>query len=310
MTLDIKKGDEIITTPISFVATSNMFITLGAKPIWCDVKKDGNINEELIENLITNKTKAVVVVDFAGKPVEFEKITKIAKKHNLILIDDASHAFGSSIENKKVGSFCDASIFSFHAIKPITTGEGGMVVTNDEKLYNHLKLIRSHGITKKELWYFDMQEMGYNFRLTDIAAALGVSQLKKIDNFIRIRNEIASYYDKRFKGHKFFSTQNIDKNQISSRHLYPVLLSKKLHDKKELVFKELLKNSIGTQVHYKPIYQNSYYKQKFGYVDLKEANNFYNSEISLPCHHAMKINDAKFIADTFLKIIDDITNGV
>ena len=300
---EIKKNDEIITSPISFVATSNMFVQLGAKPIWCDIKDDGNIDEKLIEKLITPKTKAIVPIDFSGKSVEIQKILKIAKKHNLLVIEDAAHALGSSINGKKIGSFSDMTIFSFHAIKPITTSEGGAIVTNNKKYAKKLKLIRSHGMVKKELWDSDMLSMGYNFRMTEIAGSLGCTQIMKLDNFIKTREKIAKYYDKRFKNEKLFSFLKIDKNTISSRHLYPILLSKNIHHLKEQIFKKLQKNGIGVQVHYKPIYQNSFYIQKFDKTYLPIAENFYNSEISIPCHQQMSLKDAKYVADTLLKVI-------
>jgi UDP-4-amino-4,6-dideoxy-L-N-acetyl-beta-L-altrosamine transaminase len=300
---EITKDDEIITTPISFVATSNMFVALGAKPIWCDVKLDGNIDEKLIEGLITPKTKAIVVVDFGGKVVEMQKIKDIAKKHNLVLIDDASHALGSSIDGKKVGSFADMTIFSFHAIKPITTGEGGAVLTDNEELARRMKLFRSHGMVKKELWNSDMVAMGHNFRLSEFAAALGLSQLKKLDSFIKVRSEIAAYYDEKFKNEKLFITQKIPSNMLSSRHLYPIILNPELQCPKEDIFKELQSLGIGVQVHYKPIYQNSFYREKFGDISLIVADDFYRSEISIPCHQKMSMEDAKYVADMFLDTI-------
>ncbi|WP_428738507.1 UDP-4-amino-4,6-dideoxy-N-acetyl-beta-L-altrosamine transaminase [Sulfurimonas sp.] len=301
---EIQDNDEIITTPISFVATSNMFVTLGAKPIWCDVKLDGNIDENKIEALITPKTKAIVPVDFGGKPVEIEKIKEIAKKHNLLVLQDASHALGSSISEEKVGSFADATIFSFHAIKPITTSEGGAVVTNDPIIAEKLKLFRSHGVVKKQLWNSDMVAMGYNFRLTEVAAALGISQLKKLDRFVKTRNEIASYYDQRFQDCKLFLTQKIEPYQKSSRHLYPLILNPELHCVKEEIFQELQTKGLGVQVHYKPIYQNSFYKEKFGEFVLDVANDFYKSEISIPCNHSMNMEDAKYVADTVLEVLE------
>jgi len=300
---NIQNNDEIITTPISFVATSNMFVTLGAKPIWCDVKLDGNIDETKIEALITPQTKAIVVVDFAGKPVAHQKIATLAKKYKLLYIDDASHALGSSVNEKKIGSFADMSIFSFHAIKPITTSEGGAVLTDDEAFAQKLRLFRSHGVEKKALWNSDMLSMGYNLRMTEIAAALGISQLKKLDRFIKTRNEIASYFDERFSSQKLFLTQKIEKGTISSRHLYPIILNPELHCQKEEIFTQMQKRGLGVQVHYKPIYQNSYYKEKFGEVSLPVANDFYRSEISIPCNQTMSMEDAEYVADTVLDII-------
>ena len=300
---NMEEGDEIITTPISFVATSNMFVALGAKPIWCDVKLDGNINEKQIEKLITPKTKAIVVVDFAGKPVEMQTIEAITKKHKLLLIDDASHALGSSIDGKKLGSFADMSIFSFHAIKPITTSEGGAVITDNEEYAEKLRLFRSHGVQKKELWNSDMVSMGYNLRMTEVAAALGSSQLKKLDRFIAKRNEIARYFDTRFQNEKLFLTQKLEKNTISSRHLYPIILNPELHCPKEDIFKELQERGLGVQVHYKPIYNNSFYQEQFGQVSLPVANDFYNSEISIPCNQTMSMQDAEYVADTLLDVV-------
>ena len=300
---DITNGDEIITTPISFVATTNMFVALDAKPIWCDVKLDGNIDENKIEKLITKKTKAIVVVDFAGKPVEIKKIKEIANKHNLLLIQDSSHALGSSIDGKKLGSFSDMTIFSFHAIKPITTSEGGAILTNNKKYAEKLRLYRSHGIIKKELWNSDMLSMGYNLRMTEVAAALGSSQLKKLDRFIKIRNKISNYYDERFKNEKLFLTQKLEKNTISSRHLYPIILNPEFHCMKEDIFIELQEKGLGVQVHYKPIYKNTFYLEKFGKYSLNVANDFYLSEISIPCNQTMSIDDAKYVADTFLDVV-------
>ncbi|MDD5400655.1 MAG: UDP-4-amino-4,6-dideoxy-N-acetyl-beta-L-altrosamine transaminase [Sulfurimonas sp.] len=299
----IEKDDEIITTPLSFVATSNMFVSLGAKPIWCDIKLDGNMDERLIEKLITPRTKAIVGVDFAGKPLEMSKIADIAQKYNLLFIDDASHALGSSVEGQKIGSFADMTILSFHAIKPITTGEGGAVLTDNDEWAKELRLFRSHGMIKKELWNSDMVSLGHNFRLTEIAAALGISQLKKLESFVKTRNKIAAYYDERFEDEKFFITQKIPSNMISSRHLYPIILNPEFHCKKEDIFRELQERGIGVQVHYKPIYQNSFYKEHFGNISLQVADDFYKSEISIPCHQKMTQEDASFVADTFLEIL-------
>jgi UDP-4-amino-4,6-dideoxy-L-N-acetyl-beta-L-altrosamine transaminase len=301
---ELKENDEIITTPISFVATSNMAVALGAKPIFCDIKMDGNIDETLIEALITPQTRAIVPVDFAGKPVAIEKIKTIAKKHNLLVIEDASHALGSTVNGQKIGSFADMTIFSFHAIKPITTGEGGSVVTNNEEFAKRLKLFRSHGIIKKQLWNSDMVSLGHNFRLTEFAAALGLSQVHKLDRFIGVRESIACYYDERFFGQKLFSTISIDSSEQSARHLYVLLLNPELHCVKEEIFTELQTRGLGVQVHYKPIYQNSFYKERFGEIRLPTTELFYKSELSIPCHQKMTLEDAMMVADIVLDVIE------
>ncbi len=300
----ISQDDEIITSPISFVATSNMFVSLGAKPIWCDVRLDGNIDETRIEALITPQTKAIVPVDFAGKSVAIEKIKKIAEKHKLLLIEDAAHAFGSSIGGKKVGTFADMSIFSFHAIKPFTTGEGGCVVTDNKEFASKLRLFRSHGMVKKKLWNSDMQTMGHNFRLTEFAAALGRSQLGRLESFIAQREAIARYCDSVFAGHKLFGIIKLPENTRSSRHLYPILLNPSLHCVKEEIFEALQNKGLGVQVHYKPIYQNSFYKECFGEVRLDVAEDFYRSELSIPCHQEMSLEDAAFVAETLLEVLE------
>ncbi|MEA1920792.1 MAG: UDP-4-amino-4,6-dideoxy-N-acetyl-beta-L-altrosamine transaminase [Campylobacterota bacterium] len=300
----IGKDDEIITTPITFVATSNMAIELGAKPVFCDVKLDGNIDERFIEPLITPQTKAIVPVDFAGKSVEIETIQDIAKKHKLLVIDDACHAFGAEYKNKKVGSFADMTVFSFHAIKPFTTGEGGCVVTNSDAYAQKLRLFRSHGMVKKQLWSSDMVQMGHNYRLTDFAAALGRSQLKKVDHFIEKRDIIARYYDERFKNHKLFTPVAIEDHIKSSHHLYPIVLSPVLHCPKEDIYRALHVKGIGVQVHYKPLYKNSFYEKRYGTQSLHVSEDFYKSELSLPCHQKMTLDDARYIADTLLEILD------
>ncbi len=300
----IGEGDEVVTTPVSFVATANMVLAVGAVPRFGDVKLDGNIDERFIERLITPRTKAIVPVDFGGKPVAMAAIREIADKHGLLVIEDASHALGSETGGAKVGSRADMAVFSFHAIKPITTGEGGAVVTDNDVYAERLRLIRSHGIVKKKFWNSDMTTLGYNFRMSDIAAALGRSQLKKIDSFLARRNAVAAYYDARFAGETLFSTPQIPIECLSSRHLYPLMLIPQLHCPKEDIFEALQARGIGVQVHYKPIYKNSYYEQRFGRQSLPVAEDFYRSELSIPCHQGMTDADAHYVADTVLEVVE------
>jgi UDP-4-amino-4,6-dideoxy-L-N-acetyl-beta-L-altrosamine transaminase len=305
-TLGLKEGDEVITTPISFVATSNMLLHYGIKPVFVDVYSNGNINDTKIEEAITDKTKAIVSVDIAGNPVEYDKISKIAKDNNLAYISDASHSLGAEFKGKKIGTLADMSIFSFHAIKPITTLEGGAITTDDEKLYNKMKLFVSHGITRGELYDTDMVQMGYNLRMSDVQCALGISQLNKLDSFIEKREMLVSYYEDIFEDGDFFDTLEIKPYKKSSYHLFPIYLKGELIEKKDKLFAKLREKEIGVQVHYKPIYKNSYYIEKFGENSLESTENYYKCELSIPCHQGMSMDDAIKVIDTLFESVEDV----
>lgn len=301
--IGLQEGDELITTPLTFAATSNTALQCGAKPIFCDIRFDGNIDERKIEALITPRTKAIAPVDFGGNPLDIHALKIICDKHKLYLIEDASHALGSEIEGVKVGTIADMTIFSFHAIKPITTFEGGAIATNSEAFYEQAKLLRSHGIIKKELWNSDMVLLGENYRLSDVACALGISQLGRLDSFIKRRQEIAHYYDERFLNNPYFFTIPIEPNKKSARHLYPILLDRSLWCSKEEIFKALHGKGLGVQVHYKPVYQFSYYKELLGEMRLSTTEDFYRAELSIPCHQGMSMDDAKMVADILLETL-------
>ncbi|MDO5046585.1 UDP-4-amino-4,6-dideoxy-N-acetyl-beta-L-altrosamine transaminase [Campylobacter sp.] len=303
LALGVKQNDEVITTPLTFAATANAAIMAGAKVKFCDIKFDGNINENKLSELITSKTKVITPVDFGGNGVNIIEIMKIARAKGVKVLDDASHALGSEIDGIKIGRHADASVFSFHAIKPITTFEGGALVTNDDEIARLAKLYRSHGISKKRLWDSDMSVLGYNYRLSDVACALGLNQLKRLDEMIAVRESIAQFYDERFEKNPYFSTIKIPQNKKSSRHLYPLLLFSNLWCAKEDIFERLHERGVGVQVHYKPTYQFSFYKQIYGEAELKVTEDFYRSELSLPCHQNMTMDDAKFVADTLLDVL-------
>ncbi|WP_187893360.1 UDP-4-amino-4,6-dideoxy-N-acetyl-beta-L-altrosamine transaminase [Helicobacter pylori] len=296
--------NEIITTPISFVATANMLLESGYRPVFAEVKNDGNIDELALEKLITKKTKAVVSVDYAGKSVEIESIQRLCKKHSLSFLSDSSHALGSEYQNKKVGGFALASVFSFHAIKPITTAEGGAVVTNDSELYEKMKSFRSHGMIKKDFFEGEVKSVGYNFRLNEIQSALGLSQLKKAPFLMQKREEIALVYDRIFKDNPYFTPLHPLLKHQSSNHLYPILMDQKFFTFKRSILEFLHKLGILAQVHYKPIYQYQLYQQLFNTAPLKSAQDFYSAEISLPCHANLNLESVQNIAHGVLKTFE------
>ncbi|GAA9173276.1 UDP-4-amino-4,6-dideoxy-N-acetyl-beta-L-altrosamine transaminase [Helicobacter pylori] len=298
--------NEIITTPISFVATANMLLESGYKPVFAEVKNDGNIDELALEKLINKKTKAIVSVDYAGKSVEIESIQKLCKKHSLSFLSDSSHALGSEYQNKKVGGFALASVFSFHAIKPITTAEGGAVVTNDNELYEKMKWFRSHGMIKKDFFEGEVKSIGHNFRLNEIQSALGLSQLKKAPLLMQKREEIALVYDRIFKDNPYFTPLHPLLKDKSSNHLYPILMRQKFFTCKKLILENLHKRGILAQVHYKPIYQYQLYQQLFNTAPLKSAQDFYRAEISLPCHANLDLESVQNIAHGVLKTFEDL----
>lgn len=298
--------NEIITTPISFVATANMLLESGYKPVFAEIKNDGNIDELALEKLINEKTKAIVSVDYAGKSVEIGSIQKLCKRHSLSFLSDSSHALGSEYQNKKVGGFALASVFSFHAIKPITTAEGGAVVTNDSELHEKMKWFRSHGMLKKDFFEGEVKSIGHNFRLNEIQSALGLSQLKKAPLLMQKREEIALVYDRIFKDNPYFTPLHPLLKDKSSNHLYPILIRQKFFTCKKLILENLHKHGILAQVHYKPIYQYQLYQQLFNIAPLKSAQDFYRAEISLPCHANLDLESVQNIAHGVLKTFEDL----
>ncbi|WRD86223.1 UDP-4-amino-4,6-dideoxy-N-acetyl-beta-L-altrosamine transaminase [Helicobacter pylori] len=298
--------NEIITTPISFVATANMLLESGYKPVFAEIKNDGNIDELALEKLINKKTKAIVSVDYAGKSVEIGSIQKLCKRHSLSFLSDSSHALGSEYQNKKVGGFALASVFSFHAIKPITTAEGGAVVTNDSELHEKMKWFRSHGMLKKDFFEGEVKSIGHNFRLNEIQSALGLSQLKKAPLLMQKREEIALVYDRIFKDNPYFTPLHPLLKDKSSNHLYPILMRQKFFTCKKLILENLHKCGILAQVHYKPIYQYQLYQQLFNTAPLKSAEDFYRTEISLPCHANLDLESVQNIAHGVLKTFENL----
>lgn len=297
--LGVGEGDEVIMPALTFAATANAVKFLGGVPVFCDIDVDTmNIDTSKIEALITNKTKGIAPVHFSGKPCDMEKIHAIAKKHDLFVLEDACHALGSKYKGKRVGSLSDVTVFSFHPVKSITTGEGGMVTTDNDELFEKMNLLRTHGITKDSEklegeshgpWYHEMQILGYNYRITDIQCALGTSQMKRLDEFVEKRQKIADYYDEKLSDMEGIKLPINDKDNQSAWHLYVVRVPE---ERRKELFETFLENQIMPQVHYIPVYKHPYY-QKIGYKDLKleETEKYYWSAISLPIYSDLEAVD-------------------
>jgi len=293
---NIGGGDEVITTPNTFVATTNMLLAVGAKPVFCDIRLDTyNIDEGKIEKLITSKTRAIVAVHFAGQPCAMRKILKLAKKYKLIVIEDAAHALGAVCNGKKIGSLnSDMTTFSFHPVKSITTGEGGAVLTDNPDYYKKLILLRSHGIEKDAHGFNVMSQLGYNYRLTDIQAALGISQLKKLDAFIARRKRVAKWYQEELgNGRGIFLPSASDE---SAWHIYVVRVK---NGKLRILLAEYLKeNGIATNFHYPAVYGQPYYKgHGFARVHLKNMEEYQKTCVTLPCYPQLTHREVKIISD-------------
>ena len=293
----IKNGDEAITTPNTFAATSNMLIAIGAKPVFCDIKLDTyNIDEDQIEKLITKKTKAIIPVHFAGHPCEMNKILKIARKYKLTVIEDACHALGASYKNKKIGSIGDMTIFSFHPVKSITTGEGGAILTSNKDMYEKLISLRSHGIKKNKDGKNIMTELGYNYRLTDIQAGLGLSQLNKLDDFIKTRSKIVSWYEKELANVEEISLPQYHPHCLSAWHLYVIRTNNPAQ--RDKLASHLKNSGIGVNYHYPAVYSHPYYqKNGFKNVHLNNEDLYDSTCVTLPMHTHLQQKDIKYIAN-------------
>lgn len=292
----IGDGDEVITTPITFVATANAVLYCGGRPIFADIdERTYNIDPDDIRKRITARTKAIIPVDFTGQPADMDAIMDIAREHRLIVIEDGAHSLGAEYKGRKVGTLAHMTMFSFHPVKPVTTGEGGVIVTDDERYYEKLVRFRSHGIVKgfEDEWYYEMIELGYNYRLTDLQAALGISQLDKLDRYIARRRDIAAMYDKAFQQLEGVTTPYQLEQVKSGWHLYMLQLDveRLKYDRKE-IFRRLRKRKIGVHVHYIPVYWHPYY-QKLGYERgiCPKAERWYERALTLPIFPKMTNED-------------------
>lgn len=311
----IREGDEVIVTSMTFAASSNCVLYCGGKPVFVDIdSKTYNIDVRKIEQKITEKTKGIIPVDFTGQSVDIDKIMKIAEKYNLTVIEDGAHALGSEYKGKKVGSTAHMTEFSFHPVKPITTAEGGVIVTNSEELYEKLLLFRTHGITRNEKfldnnegpWYYEQVDLGYNYRITDIQCALGISQMKKIDDFIERRREIVKKYNKALSDVDEIVTPYEEEYSNSGWHIYIIKLNlDRFNCTRREIFEALQAENIGVNVHYIPVYYHPYY-QKLGYKKgiCPEAEKLYKSIITLPLFPKMTDDDINDVVNAVKKVVD------
>lgn len=304
----IGPGDEVITTPLTFLASSNCVLYQGGTPVFCDIDMETyNIDTNQIETKITPSTKAIIAVDFSGQPVEIDRILDIAREKNLILIEDAAHSLGADYDGRKIGTWADMTMFSFHPVKHVTTGEGGIIVTDNETFYKELIQFRSHGMTRNpdEMtqnegpWYYEMHALGYNYRMTDIQAALGVSQMDKLDDFVQRRREIVEIYNRELAEIPGLVLPYQHPKANSSWHLYVVrFLPEYFSYSRREIFETLRNRNIGVHVHYIPVYLQPYY-QKLGYSKglCPNAERYYETAITLPLFPKMTDTDVKDVVD-------------
>jgi len=324
----LQKGDLVLTTPNSFLATSNSILYAGAKPIFVDIKEDGNINlDKCIEILEKNTNiKALYAVHFSGNPVDMEKLKFIREKFDIKILEDSAHALGATYKYKNglpkkskdflgyIGDckFSDIATFSFHPVKHITTGEGGAILTNDKEIYKKAKILRNHGIVKENFinkdlaydkkgnlnpWYYEMQMLGFNYRITDIQCALGLSQLKKLDDFIAKRYQIAKKYDKAFENSIIKPLYPFNEN--SAYHLYVVRVDfNKLNITKAELFYKMKEAGIFLQLHYIPINKQPYYKKLgYGNENLPNMYKYYEEAFSLPIYPSLSEIEQNYVIE-------------
>ncbi len=306
----IGEGDEVITTPITFAASSNCVLYCGGTPVFADINPETyNISSVDIERKITSKTKAIIAVHFTGQPCEMDQIHEIADKHNLIVIEDGAHALGAVYKGKRVGTLSDMTTFSFHPVKHITTGEGGMILTDNPKLYERLKLFRTHGITREENlltkndgpWYYEQWDLGFNYRITDIQCALGTSQMDRLPGFLEKRKKIAEQYNEAFAGNNQIQLPYQKEGCDNAWHLYVIRV--KNGNRKE-VFEKLRAAGIGVNVHYIPVYQHPYYRSHgYAQVVCPNAEEYYKECISLPMYPDLKEEEQEYVIKKVLEYV-------
>jgi perosamine synthetase len=311
-------GDEAITTPMTFCATANCILYQGATPVFADVSVDTlNLDPVGVSKKITSRVKAIFAVDYAGHPADLNELEALAKSHGALLIEDASHALGAEYHERRVGGIADMTVFSFHPVKHLTTGEGGMVTTNDSRLAETLRRFRNHGISSEARqrqeagqWFYEMVLLGFNYRLTDIACALGLSQMDKLDANLARRRQIAQKYSEAFRDMPGIIVPTVREGANAAWHLYPIRLKlEMLTSGREEIFRALRAENIGVNVHYIPVHQHPYYRERFKSKEsYPVADDAYERLISLPMFHSMTPQDAEDVVHAVGKIMSHYQN--
>jgi len=308
-------GDEAVTTPMTFCATANCVLYQGATPVFADVSRDTlNLDPKEVARKITPRTKAIIAVDYAGHPADLSALRELSTKHGLVLIEDACHSLGAEYMGRRVGGIADMTAFSFHPVKHLTTGEGGMVTTNDAKVAETLQRFRNHGISsdarqrqQSGQWFYEMVLLGFNYRLTDIACALGISQLEKLEGNLARRRAIASRYTRAFRELPAITVPAVRDDVVPAWHLYPIRLNLEvLSADRTQIFRALRAENLGVNVHYVPVNQHPYYRERFGYQggETPLAESAYERLISLPMFHSMTDQDVEDVIAAVGKVTD------
>jgi len=322
-------GDEAITTPMTFCATANCVLYQGATPIFADVSPDTlNLDPQRVSEKLSSHTKAIIAVDYAGHPAELNELGELAKQHKALLIEDASHALGAEYRGKRVGGIADMTVFSFHPVKHLTTGEGGMVTTSDPRLAETLRRFRNHGISSEARdrqeagqWFYEMVLLGFNYRLTDIACALGISQLERLNSNLARRRQIAARYDAAFRDLpagvlSALNVPGVREGVNPAWHLYPVRLNlEMLTAGRAEIFRALRAENIGVNVHYIPVHQHPYYRERFKSSSRSKetypvAEDAYERLVSLPMFHSMTTQDVEDVIHAVRKVLEHYENRV
>jgi len=311
----ILTGDEVITTPLTFAATANCILYQGGRPVFADVTADTlNIDPERVVPLLNSRTKALLPVDYAGHPADLDAVLEIAERDGLIVIEDACHALGAEYRGRRVGGISRMTVFSFHPVKHITTGEGGMVTTDNPKFADTLRTFRNHGIRsdararqREGQWHYEMVLLGFNYRLTDIACALGIRQLAKLDGNLARRREIAARYNSALRDLPGIVIPSVRSDVLPAWHLYPIRVDS-THFTRDELFLALRAENIGVNVHYIPVHLHPYYRDRFGYRggEFPVAENAYRSLITLPLFPGMNDNDVDDVIDAMQKLIEHL----